>query len=241
MKLPETPHKPNNNGLPEGIVYFIYGNPKVGKSTLASQFPKPLFLATEPGLSGLGGIYHVPITTAGEIRAVHKLLEADGASFRTLVIDTIDRFVEIVQDGVCRKLGARHPADLGYGRGWYEVRRAVMEWLLKFGDLGRTLVLISHARERIDETAQRPPRITPNLSNSLSEAILSWCDVILYCQVDKDGDGKPTHRINSQGSSILMAGSRFPQLVGEFEMGFDSIERCFKASNRNRRVKSQTR
>jgi len=77
MKLPETAQRVNHDKLPEGIVYLIYGDPKVGKSTLASEFPKPLFLATEPGLSGLDGICQVPIMTAGEA-GLHMYVVLEG-------------------------------------------------------------------------------------------------------------------------------------------------------------------
>jgi len=37
---------------------MVYGVAGIGKSTLASLMPSPVFLATEDGLSGLEGVVH---------------------------------------------------------------------------------------------------------------------------------------------------------------------------------------
>ena len=47
--LPTVKSKPKTEW--ENFTTLIYGAPKTGKSTLASQFDHPIFLATEAGLN----------------------------------------------------------------------------------------------------------------------------------------------------------------------------------------------
>jgi SpoVK/Ycf46/Vps4 family AAA+-type ATPase len=60
MPLPQAKTPPKKKMEEQTIL--IYGPPKIGKSTLASQFDNPLFLATEAGLNALE-VFQVPIPT----------------------------------------------------------------------------------------------------------------------------------------------------------------------------------
>ena len=51
-----------------GYITTVFGVAKIGKSTFASKFPSPLFLATERGYNALGGIYAVDITSWGDVK-----------------------------------------------------------------------------------------------------------------------------------------------------------------------------
>ena len=86
---------------PQKVV--IYGPEGVGKSTLASQTPDPVFLDTE------GGTHHLDVarldaaTTWEEITAaVAQLAKADHP-FKTLVIDTADWLEKRLAEHLCRK------------------------------------------------------------------------------------------------------------------------------------------
>ena len=51
-----------------GYITYIYGAPKTGKTTLATQMDKCLLLAFEPGYRTLPGVMAQDITTWGEMR-----------------------------------------------------------------------------------------------------------------------------------------------------------------------------
>ena len=58
------PHKVSRDL--SGYITFIYGRPKTGKTTLASQAEKALLLATEKGYNAIPGIIAQDITSCGE-------------------------------------------------------------------------------------------------------------------------------------------------------------------------------
>src|SRR5688572_13178158 len=68
-----------------------YGGDGVGKSTLASQAPEPIFIGAEDGTSELEVVRYPdePAEWNDIFDAIHVLATEDHA-FKTLVIDTVD-------------------------------------------------------------------------------------------------------------------------------------------------------
>ena len=79
---------------------LIYGRAKIGKSTLCSQFEKPLFLATEAGLNHLE-VYKINCNSWEKFLDACKEIGQGGHDFKTIVIDTVDNLVVYCSDYVC--------------------------------------------------------------------------------------------------------------------------------------------
>jgi hypothetical protein len=135
----------------------IYGKPGIGKSTLASQFPKPLFLLTED--PRLDGINAVPTTkTFLEFwENLKELLAIEDFPYETIVIDSISKLdaqitkhiidEETNNGGNKNKVTTLGAACGGYGKGYeraQSIHRAVKAQLDKFVDRGIAVVFIAH-------------------------------------------------------------------------------------------------
>ena len=96
----------------------IYGPEGIGKSTLASRFPEPLFIDTE------GGTDHIDVArvdpapkTWEELLNVVKEVIADPKVCKTLVIDTMDWAEQLIIEYVFRTRGMKSIEDaLGHSR-----------------------------------------------------------------------------------------------------------------------------
>lgn len=75
----------------KGKYVCLYGLPKVGKTTFATEAPRNLLLAFEKGYNGLAGIMAVDITSWIDFKKTLKQLEQDEvrARFDTISIDTV--------------------------------------------------------------------------------------------------------------------------------------------------------
>ncbi len=84
------PHKVSRDL--SGYITFVYGPPKTGKTTLASQMPGALLLAFEKGYNAIPGIMAQDITTWGEMKQAFRDLKREEvkAVYKTIVIDTVD-------------------------------------------------------------------------------------------------------------------------------------------------------
>ncbi len=92
--------------------------PKAGKSTLASQFPNPLLLATERGYNALPGVFAQDITKWSDIKQVVRELAKEGVKekFSTIVIDTVDRAATMCEKYICSQKGVNALGEVPYGR-----------------------------------------------------------------------------------------------------------------------------
>ena len=80
----------------------IYGPEGVGKTTLASQAPNPVFLDTEGGTDHLD-VARLTAEKWEDILAIINQLATEPHEFRTLVIDTIDWLEKRLAEFVCRR------------------------------------------------------------------------------------------------------------------------------------------
>jgi len=95
----------------------IYGPEGIGKSTMASQFPKPLFIDIEGGTHALDvARVQTPKSWAGLMQLL------DGFSFghipsgfQTLVIDTADWSEKMLKEAICQEAGVAALGDVAYG------------------------------------------------------------------------------------------------------------------------------
>ena len=85
LPIAKTQPKPNLADL----TVLVYGQTKIGKSTLCSQADSALFLATEPGLNALD-VYQVPIQSWEDLRKACAEIVEGNHPFKTVILDTID-------------------------------------------------------------------------------------------------------------------------------------------------------
>ncbi len=110
VTLPTTKTKPTTDLAKQSIL--LYGVPKLGKSSFASQFPEAMFFECEPGLNHLE-VFKVPTYSWEAFLEACKLLAKGDHNFKTLVIDTVDNAFKMCSDYVCAKHGIEYEGDMG--------------------------------------------------------------------------------------------------------------------------------
>lgn len=95
----------------------IYGPEGIGKSTMASQFPKPLFIDIEGGTHALDV---ARVQTPKSWAALMQMLDGFSlghapAGFQTLVIDTADWSEKMLKEAICQEAGVAALGDVAYG------------------------------------------------------------------------------------------------------------------------------
>lgn len=103
---------------PTALKVIIYGPEGVGKSTLASQFPDPVFVDIENGTGQLDVARIQKPTSWGMLKGIVEELTKDPQGFKTLVIDSADWADRLAIEDVCAKFNKSSIEDFGYGKGW---------------------------------------------------------------------------------------------------------------------------
>ena len=167
-----TPHQVSRDL--RGYSVFFYGEPKSGKTTIATKFPRHLLLAFEKGYNAIPGAMAQPINTWSEFRKVLRQLKDVKVKeqFETIIIDTADIAYDLCEKYICDNakrpdggFGVDSVADIGYGKGYTMVAKEFDECLRSIIQMDYGLELISQAMDKtfIDETNTEYSQIVPTL------------------------------------------------------------------------------
>ena len=110
------PHKVSKDL--SGYITYIYGAPKTGKTTLATQMDGCLLLAFEQGYNALPGVIAQDIVTWGEMKQVFRELKKPEVqqAFKAVIVDTIDVAADKCKKYICQQNDIEDLGDLGYGK-----------------------------------------------------------------------------------------------------------------------------
>ena len=210
----------------------IHGAPKSGKSTLASQAPKPLFLATEPGLAFLP-VYETPIASWADLLDALAAIARNDHDFESLVVDTIDLAYHMCSEAVCAQHEIKHPADLKYGKGFAlvnnEFRRVLtkMTRMVNRHEKPLNCIFISHTKHiEMGSGEATHVKAVPTLPTSCREVVCSMSDFIFYMDLIEKSAGTADRVIRTKGSKHWEAGDRtgkLPHIIPQHWEAFASL------------------
>lgn len=162
----------------------IYGGHGIGKSTLASQFPAPIFISTEDGLDSLDVTSFPKAQTLSDVVNSIKTLLKEEHAFRTVVVDSVDWLIEPL---IVNSVNSQHDEkEQAYGKGQMFVAEEFREILQGLDALrlrkGMNVVLIAHAAVVKFEDPRTEPydRYQPKLPNRCNALLQEWADVLAF-------------------------------------------------------------
>ena len=223
------PHKVSTDLT--GYITYIYGAPKTGKTTLATQMPGALLLAFEKGYNTLPGVMAQDITSWGEMKQVYRELKKPAVKemYQSIIVDTIDIAADMCQKYICDQNGITTLGELGFGKGWTFFKNEFNQVFRGLTQLGYAVLFIGHDREIMDESGNKT--IRPALSNSTRIVIAGMADIIGYAhQVKgKDSDKTSTLTVRCTDDSIE-CGSRFKYMKSEFPTNYNNLVKELRAA-----------
>jgi len=183
FRLPKERSEPNASI--GAYTWLIFGEKKIGKTTLTALFGKTLHLFTEPGGKALR-LYPVVIDSWKTFKKAVRALKKD-TTFDTVVVDIVDKLYPMVEDFTCEKLVIDDLADEEWGKGWRENRK---EFERVFNDLlnsGKGVIFISHAQEQEVETrdGKTYDRMMPTMHKKMRDLVEGSVDIWAYYTYDK--------------------------------------------------------
>lgn len=186
---------------------LLYGRKKIGKTSLAAQFPGTLILCAEPGAKSLR-VHQADIrdwkTWVMAVDAVSK-----DKQFPNVAIDTIDLIYQYCFAHVCKEAGVDHPTEMNdRGMTWNKVRSTFRASVDKLMKCGKGVIFISHDTEKEIELRDggKLDRVQPTMSKQAMEEIEALVDIIAH--YDYSGRDRV---LNIDGSDELVAGSRLEE------------------------------
>ena len=224
----------------QGKMFFIYGGAKTGKTTTACQFEKPLLLAFEPGYNLIDGIKAVPVTSWLDMKDYVKQLRKEEvrAVYDTIILDTAPLMWGLCEKFIKAQKDIEDLTDLGFGKGYRAVRDEFQDVINSLGQMGYTLIFISHAEKKdyVDTLGVSHSGITPALDKRPKEIISGLVDVFMFVCQEADGNGgnHPVayFRGGVYGDTEIEAGSRYGEgLPVKINFNYDELVKAIQSAD----------
>lgn len=215
FELPTEKSIPKTN-IGEFIV-LLFGEKKIGKTMLSSQFPNAFHMMFEPGGKSLE-IYQSGFTDWGTFKKAVTKLRSD-KRFDTVVIDTVDLAFKAAERYACAKLAINDPADEEWGKGWRAIRKEFEQQIHRLISAGKGIIFISHSMEREIKTRRGSSshRVVSTMPRQAGEIIEGLVDIWACFTYDED-----KRILVIGGNEDISAGHR---LDGRFKWKGESVHR----------------
>jgi hypothetical protein len=213
--------------LPPRII--IHGREGSGKTTLAAQFPGPIFLQTEDGCpAGLEIATFGVLAKYDDVIGAITALGNERHNYQTVVIDSLDALESLVWNATCVDNNWKSIEAVGYGRGYVEADRQWqnlldgLDWLRRSRNM--TVVLIAHSAVETVNDPRAPSYTSYQLRLHKRGRALSqdWADGIgflsteLVIQTEDQGfkkrtraDGSSARYLHWEGKPAFTAKNRY--------------------------------
>lgn len=211
----------------KGKFVCIYSLPKVGKTSMACQFPKNLLCGFEHGWNALAGIKPIEITRWSDFKLVLRQLEKPEAKamYDTVTLDTVGIAWQMCEDFVCAQHGVQKIGDIPWGGGYTACKKEFENCLRKITQLGYGLVIIAHVDKRIEKTVDDTEIeiLGPAIPKRAYDIVNQLVDIIGYIDITWDEDGNSERWLYTRKTPTVMAGSRFKYLSPKIKFGYDEL------------------
>lgn len=219
------------NTTPAPPKVIVYGQPGVGKSTLAAQ-AKALLIDCEGGADAVPNLTRTPyLSTWPEMRDALRDIATAPELPPVVAVDTLDWMVQRITEFVCidldpesKKLIEQNKnVDMNLCRtigsshgGWFKARDIVKnivyrDLLPRLNDIakrGTAILLLAHAANTKLTTPEgfTQRMATPDLPEYVQAPFIEWADAVLYAHNETPGE---MSQLKTIGTNTVLAKNRY--------------------------------
>jgi hypothetical protein len=228
----------------------LYGVEGIGKSTLASKFPKPLFIDIEGSTDDMDVARLDRPSSWQMLLSQIEWVKNNPDVCNTLVIDTADWAEKLCVNHLCAKYNKTGLENFGYGTGYTYLEEEFGRLLNVLSDVAErdvNVVLTAHACikkfEQPDETGSYD-RWQLKLEKKTAPLVKEWAKMVLFCNyktivINVDNQGASKGKNKAQGGKRVIYTTHHPcwdaknrhDLPDEIPMDYAAIAHCIPSRN----------
>lgn len=232
--------------MPKPVKMVLYGPEGIGKSTFASQAPRPLFADTEGSTMRLDVNRMMPIPNSLAMLTDYiRYVIQNPTVCKTLVVDTADWAQKLMIDAVCAQNQKAGIEDFGYGKGYsyvFEEFGRFLNLLDQVWERGINIIVTAHAAMRKFEQPDEMgayDRWELKLINAqkcnVAAMLKEWADVVLFATYETIVIKTEDKKSKAQGGRRVMYTTHHPcwdaknrfGLPEKLPFDFQNVAQCF--------------
>lgn len=175
--------KPSELAYNSTIKALVYGQPGLGKSTLALSTPDPVLFDFDGGIQRVNGAFQCPtlqVQNWTEVLQALQELEKEPNDFKTIVIDTAGKMLDYMSTYIIQqdnRLGKRDGSLTLQGFGARKIM--FINFLKRVSMMGKHVIFVSHEREEKDGDIRI---VRPEIGGSSAGDLIKELDLVGYMQ-----------------------------------------------------------
>lgn len=175
--------KPGELEVTTTIKALVYGQPGIGKSTLALSAPNPVLLDFDGGVQRVNGAFQCPTLQVSSweevIEAIAELKKGE-VECDTIVIDTAGKMLDYMGDYIIRNDEKMKMRDGSLSLKGYGARKVMfINFLKDVSMMGKHLVFVAHEKEDKDGEIRI---VRPEMGGSSLGDLIKELDLVGYMQ-----------------------------------------------------------
>ena len=237
--------KPSELEAKQTITMLIYGQPGVGKTTLAVSAPNAVLFDYDGGVQRINGAHQtltVQIRSWEDTGAALDEIAAQYPETQTIVIDTVGKMLDYMGEYIMRTNSRMKKSDGTLSLQGYGLRKSMfIDFIKKTAVLGKNIIFVAHEKEekRGDDTVKRP-----DIGGSSANDLVKELDLVGYMQMlgkDRTIAFNPTEAYYAKNTCNLPAVTKIPVVVDEGGMavGDNNFIRRVLATYRKSQAETQ--
>lgn len=175
--------KPSELAYNSTIKALVYGQPGLGKSTLALSTPNPVLFDFDGGIQRVNGAFQCPtlqVQNWNEVLQALQELETQSNDFMTIVIDTAGKMLDYMSTYIIQqdnRLGKRDGSLTLQGFGARKIM--FINFLKRVSMMGKHVIFVAHEREEKDGDIRI---VRPEIGGSSAGDLIKELNLVGYMQ-----------------------------------------------------------
>lgn len=211
--------KPNELETNSTIKMLIYGQPGMGKSTLALSAPDPVMFDFDGGVNRVNKAFQCPtlqVQNWEQALAALDELQSGSVSFKTIVVDTAGKMLDYMSDYIMRNDSKMRMRDGSLALKGYGARKVMfVEFLKRVTMMNKNVVFVAHEKEDKDGDTRI---VRPDMGGSSLGDLLKELDLVGYMQAqgaERAIYWSPQEKFYAKNTCNLPMWHKIPTIVNE--------------------------
>lgn len=173
--------KPNELQVKKTLSALIYGQPGMGKTTLALSAPHPLLLDFDGGVHRVNAAHRVDTVQITKWEEVDEVMQSpEIADYATFVIDTAGKMLSFMDKYIMQNNPKMRKADGALSLQGYGVRKNMfINFVNQVSLMGKSVIFVAHERE---EKNGEEKQIRPEIGGSSAGDLIKELDLVGYME-----------------------------------------------------------